>query len=522
MAREESIVKMSADDAEVDRAWAKQFEYMRRLEAALRQAGVQAGITGKLGLKSFTDWSFGISHVQRAVQMMIGELEKARAAQERFVSASARTTTDSNVSEQLLFGQASGLADPKAQAEARKRMSELAQRYSASYTQATDAARQLISLGMAEQDVFREGGGLDVALAVSSAMGGLQQGQDQAGFVAGLMKAMPAFQLDKTPENMLKVGVGMQRLFKNTSLQASSVERFASVASSVSELGNTDIETALAALSTLTDVTDESQAATGLRNVVNILATAGGEEKKRGALASMGLAAEDVDFEGENLIEVLQTLKQAIEQMDPSDAKNTLNALFGRENMGHALTLMNSVGAIGERRAGMYDEAAFRRDVGVATSGDAAESRRVQERVRASEVNSANAVAERIAAEIEAVGRESGWTQQQIDIVRDTFRESFAAGATIPEALSGAIAGERTTAADAGAGAKVSAFVSNITSWSRAANAPGSTPEAMAAGNEILRRHTEALEALVEQQKQPQKVVVEIDGAERPGRKVAP
>lgn len=195
--------------------------------------------------------------------------------------------------------------------------------------------------------------------------------------VSALTEALNAYGIPKTNENLKSLAVAAQGVFKQTDFQLTELQDFAKSAS-VFESAGMSLNQALAGFTTLREVLPAEQAGTGMRNFVNILKTAGGDKSNTKSLNSMGLKPDQVDFVGESLDQVLQTLKGAIGNMDKAERQIALGNLFGRENIASAELLIARQDRVGELEKLQNNPAQFETDLGVAAGGMQAERNRIE------------------------------------------------------------------------------------------------------------------------------------------------
>lgn len=238
---------------------------------------------------------------------------------------------------------------------------------------AFETATQLSSSGFKDPV---KGGTLNTALALMQSSN--QIDGDAAGFIKGSGQFLNAFGMEKNSANLLDLGTRMQGLFKSTDVQAADLPDFAKAAPVLSGAG-LSLEQSLSALTALRESMGAGEAATGARNVVSMLQTAGTNSTAVGALKKIGLSPDQIDIQGEGLMASLQTLKGATGRMQEADRAQVLTQIFGRENVATASILMNSTGKFGEyaqmQQAG---RTGFRADVRTAREGIAADANRVE------------------------------------------------------------------------------------------------------------------------------------------------
>lgn len=229
------------------------------------------------------------------------------------------------------------------------------------------AATQLSSSGF-EDPV--QSGTLNTALALMQSSN--QIDGDPAEFIKGSAQFLSAFGMDKDQENLANLGIRLQGLFKTTDVQVPDLTDFAKAAPAMQGAG-LSLEDSLSVLTSLRETMSAGEAATGARNVVSLLQTAQNRAPAREALEALQLSPEDVDLQGENIGTVLQRMQDASADMGDAERAQTLDKIFGRENVGAARILMGNAGRLEE--FGRMQRAAagtFNRDVMTARTGLAA------------------------------------------------------------------------------------------------------------------------------------------------------
>lgn len=191
----------------------------------------------------------------------------------------------------------------------------------------------------------------------------------------GLTAYMTAQGLEKTPENFLKVGGSVQRLFRDTNLQ---LPDFAELAGQSSTLkGKLSIPEQLSSFSVLRDVGKTAEeATTALRNITLLSATAAGSADSTKTLAKMGMTPQDIDMVGESFVDVLDRLKGGLEKLSEEERPVALESLFGKRGYSAAEDLITNRDKIVERNAKFGDLTEFNSDVEEAEKGPNAVARR--------------------------------------------------------------------------------------------------------------------------------------------------
>lgn len=195
--------------------------------------------------------------------------------------------------------------------------------------------------------------------------------------VSAFAEALNAYGLDKTNANLQQIAVSAQSLFKQTDFQLTELQDFAKNAS-VFEGANIQINEALAGFTALREVLPAAESGTGLRNFVNKLQAGDLTKENKQNLERIGVNAGQVDFVGESLTQVLQTVKDATDKMPEADRNAALGKMFGTENVASARLLINSVQRIEELQKSQQNGAQFNADLATASGGMQAERNRIE------------------------------------------------------------------------------------------------------------------------------------------------
>ena len=237
------------------------------------------------------------------------------------------------------------------------------------------AATQLTSSGF--QDAV-ESGALRTVLAAMQASN--FQGTPEE-FVKGLSQALQASGLEKNQANLERLAVAAQSLFKTTDFQVAELSDFAKQAS-VFQGANLTQEQALAGFTALREVLPARESATGLRNFISILQQGDVTKETAANLERLGVKAEDVDFVGESLVEVLRNVKQGVDALPEAERNQALIKAFGRENSASARLLLENIDRIVELEDKQTDKEQFRKDqLAAAQSLQARRNRQENERL---------------------------------------------------------------------------------------------------------------------------------------------
>jgi hypothetical protein len=268
------------------------------------------------------------------------------------------------------FGIQSGLTEAERKTQS-KEVGQTAFNAGVGIDKAFETATQLASSGFADPV---KSGTLDSALALIQ--GSNQIDGNASEFIKGSGQFLNAFGRKKDKDNLTEIGVRMQGLFKSTDVQVSDLPDFAKAAPVLSGAG-LNLEESLSTLTALRESMSGAEAATGARNVVGKLQSAGANDTAKEALASVGLDTKQVDIEGEGLRAALKTLKVATSQIGEAERAMVLTKVFGVENVASAQILMDSTDKMANFDKMQRDAApAFQQDVKTARTGAAADAAR--------------------------------------------------------------------------------------------------------------------------------------------------
>lgn len=164
-----------------------------------------------------------------------------------------------------------------------------------------------------------------------------------------------------TAQEIEKFGRAFHSLFLTQSIQLQDAIPFARIQSVLTARG-IDEKTQLAAFSVAVDALGAERGATGLQQATAFLGAAGSAATKA-KLEKLGINidTESFDLIGEDLVEALRNLNQELGTLDPRQAADAREALFGKEAQAAVMTLATKTGDIEEsrRKIGAADGAAY-------------------------------------------------------------------------------------------------------------------------------------------------------------------
>lgn len=233
---------------------------------------------------------------------------------------------------------------------------------------------QLVSSGFNQQDID-SGAALKTVLDLKAATNlfGEEIGNVKES-VAAVAQFLKATGSDTSAANIRKIGGNLTQLFEGSDIQFADLGPLAGEAATLTSKGlSTDIQ--LAAFSALRDVKNAPEAATGFRQVVSRLSSAGESPAKVKALESIGLKPEDIDLIGEELPTALKRLKTAVEAVDEKTGRSAVFTLFGEKGESAGNALIGKLDVI-DKRLEILRGGAFERNVKIFQESRYAERQR--------------------------------------------------------------------------------------------------------------------------------------------------
>ncbi len=359
---EEQLKKLRIGSAEFD----KQKLKVDALRASLDQANKEL----KEGQES--PWpaiGIGMAAATTAAGTLYAALLKVAEGQRQIVAAGADQAVNLDTLARKMQIQA-GLTDEQRQAESM----QIIQQASAAGVLAPagfQAATQLAGSGF--QNPVQSG---SLQTILNTMQASSFQGSPEE-LVSAFAQALNAYGLEKTNTNLQQIAVAAQSLFKQTDFQLTELTDFAKNAS-VFEGANIKIDEAMAGFTALREVLPAAEAGTGLRNFVNKLQAGDLTAENKGNLERIGVNADQVDFVGESLTEVLRTVKEATDKMPEADRNAALGKMFGTENVASARLLINSIDRIQQLQNSQQNQQQFEADLGTASGGMQAQRNRLE------------------------------------------------------------------------------------------------------------------------------------------------
>lgn len=339
--------------------FAEQRTKVDQLRASL--ARVKGELTGmRSGESTFASMKAGVIGATGAAVALVAILKQVADAQRDIVNTGADAAVELDTLARKFQIQA-GLNDPERQAAT----VEILKQSSAAGVKAESGFQAATQLAGSGFDNAIESGALQTVLDTMQA--GSFQG-DAAQLVAAFSQVMNSSGIEKTNDNLKQIAVAAQSLFKKTDFQLTDLSEFAAIGATMKS-ANVDINEGIAAFTTLRDSLPAGESATGLRNLVTKMQKGDITKEGKQDLERLGVKAEDVDFVGESLTQVLTNLKTATDKMGEADRNAALGKLFGTENVTTARMLINSVPRIQELQAQQKNADQFEVDRATAAGG---------------------------------------------------------------------------------------------------------------------------------------------------------
>ena len=332
--------------------------------------GVKTEVTAlRTGESTFASLKTGVIGATGAAVSLVAILKQVADAQRDIVNTGADAAVELDTLARKFQIQA-GLNDPERQAAT----VEILKQSSAAGVKAESGFQAATQLAGSGFDNAIESGALQTVLDTMQA--GSFQG-DAAQLVAAFSQVMNASGIEKTNANLKEIAVAAQSLFKKTDFQLTDLSEFAAIGATMKS-ANVDINEGIAAFTTLRDALPAGESATGLRNLVTKMQKGDVTAEGKKDLERLGVKAEDVDFVGESLTQVLTNLKTATDKMGEADRNAALGKLFGTENVTTARMLINSVPRIQELQQQQKNANQFEVDRATAAGGMQAGRNRLQ------------------------------------------------------------------------------------------------------------------------------------------------
>lgn len=330
--------------------------------------------SSKTGVQGLVDQIKGAANLTAAFEGVKAVIS-AITAEQRKLSQSIDQTIPKLDEQQLKLQIQAGLTPRQVEGKIPQIRDALLNTPSADLSGAFMLQTQLVSSGFNQEDID-SGAALQTVLDLKAATNQFGEGVgDVKESVAAVAQFLKATGSETTARNIRKIGGNLTQLFEGSDIQFADLGPLAGEASTLTSKGlSTDIQ--LAAFSALRDVKAAPEAATGFRQVVSRLSSAGESPAKVKALESIGLKPEDIDMIGEDFVTALQRLKGAVDAVDEKTGRSAVFALFGEKGESAGNALLGKLDVI-EKRLSILRGGAFERNVRIFQESRTAERQRV-------------------------------------------------------------------------------------------------------------------------------------------------
>lgn len=261
-ARDNVIIRMSAEDAGAFEEWRKQARGPEMMGEAIEKAA-QRGHAGVLDLTKALDHTIGKwlsihEAIKTAAELLKGYYETKRELEQG--EAHAAQTADAAM---RAYFTNQRIVGAEAQAQSTERIGNVALRRNASLQQAGAAANLLSQFGVSPADA--EGAALDELLQLQSATGSAGgNAEEMSRRVLNIIRrSMPGGKI--TPQNIRSIGTVANSLSNMEGFNDQTIDVFANVATELTKSGGYDYGTALALTTAVTGQYDPKQAKPMLR-----------------------------------------------------------------------------------------------------------------------------------------------------------------------------------------------------------------------------------------------------------------
>ncbi len=334
----------------------------------------QANATESSGL-AMGSWSGSLSGALAAATALVTGINALAEAQRKLRRENEEPVFTIDAASRAYAAQ-TGLTTDAQRLEARDRILKIGRENAVLPKDAFAASLQLAGSGI------NDPGALDVFLKMRAASNEQFSGSDSGQLVEGMAMFMEGMGMEKNAKNFETVAQSAFGLFANADSSQTQVRDLADFAKAAPSLAGSHITPAqaLALLGNARQTLDAPIATTGVSNMVAKLSTAQSTRSGEEALQMIGLKPSQVDFVGEDLYQVLGTLKKSLDQAPEEIRNNAIAKLFGEEatNKAAVTQTLNNIEKIKSIETTMINREAFDAAVQMNTTGVAAEMRRAE------------------------------------------------------------------------------------------------------------------------------------------------
>jgi hypothetical protein len=372
-------VTMTSDQRQLIADLIKQQQELTKVSGKFVELGTNAEKAMRKAQGEITTTKVSFTNILPSITNMAAGYLSASAAISTFITAQKQaqeeaTATGRKFDEIFRKMQVQGGMTDLQRVENQGRVLAAAEKVGVDSTFAANVATQMISSGFSTQDAT--GAGLQTMLQGFAASNLL--GQDPTQLTQAVGQFLAAQGMDKNSQNLKRVMVGSQRLFKATDMQVSDLSQLAGKSQGLA--GAFTPEETLATFDVLREKTGADVASTSLKIFTDRLRGASQDKQRTDTLKKLGLTAADVDFQGENIETVLERLATGFGSVKATDREGLMQKLFGTEASSPIAGLIRDRGKVGAALGVIGDNAGFNEDVKIATSGRNAEERRQEVR----------------------------------------------------------------------------------------------------------------------------------------------
>ena len=375
-ARDNVVIRMSAEDAGAFEAWRKAAKGPEEMGAAIdktaqksRNLATEAGefLSGMIG-----KWT----SVAGAVGLVTAAIQRQYEAEKALRELRTKTTDTVDVLMNRFQVQSQIKSGPEADRYRSQILATAANRRIDPQVAFT-VAEQMVSSGVNAKDTVY-GGGLDEMLQLLGATnaGGGDFG-DPRDATKSFIRWLTANNLAPNQKNIRSQAVAFQRLFAGTNVQLSELTQIAPAASVIKSFAHTSPEQSLSIASRFLDLTDVENSMTAFRTAVTRLGTGASNSEIMRGMKMLNVKPGEVDFQGESFDQVIERLQGAFGKVDGATANSAARLIFGRAGLPFYTTMMqpDTLGDVRRRMALTGDEAGYRETVGIYESGRASAAR---------------------------------------------------------------------------------------------------------------------------------------------------
>lgn len=376
MAKDEVNIKVSADVAEAIRLWKAMSEGPEAMSRELEAVG-KKGRAAASGMEAEFSKIVGTwTSITGAMNLARGALDQVIKAQQAYNQLVENASVPVDTLKRKWANQTG--ASNQQMADDTKSILGIAVQRAVTPETAFATATQLASSGFSPEEA--SGASLDTILKLANATNFAGDGADVAGMAGAMINFLQATKQPATKEAIEEAAKAVHGLFQGTDLNAGQLSRYAPIGGAIYSQTGMGTEQ-LGILSQFLDASpDVGVAGTAMKAAFSGLATAGGKTNKRAALAKLGLKPEDVDFVGEDILQIQERIVRGFESVPKNEANIAAATLFGQEGLLAKTAFFDraAMATTRERMAAISSGAQFERAHLMTEGGNEAAARREQ------------------------------------------------------------------------------------------------------------------------------------------------